>query len=222
MLNLAEDSFDWLILLCLMYCKMQSALLAARAHCWLMLSCCHSAPWHSFLLPYSYSFPSLYLSPIILNSTCRTRCLPLLTFMMLMIVEWPNVSKSYFKSSHPFRDSKAPPSLASCWEWISLLHPILKMLKSAGPRTEPWGTSLVTDYQPDVAPFTKTLWAILLSQFLTQQNMNSSTSQMDTVFRRMALGMVSKASLKSRKIMVVTDGNKLCYTALIREKLGHI
>lgn len=30
------------------------------------------------------------------------------------------------------------------------------MVNSVGPRSEPWGTPLLTDYQPDVAPFTKT------------------------------------------------------------------
>ncbi|CAM9921516.1 unnamed protein product [Bubo scandiacus] len=44
------------------------------------------------------------------------------------------------------------------------------MLNRSGPKTEPWGTPLVTGRQLDLTPFTTTLWARPSSQFFTQQS----------------------------------------------------
>lgn len=171
--------------------------LGARARCWLMLGCCHSAPWHSFLLPSSYSSPSLYLCSLLLHPRCRTWCIPLFNFMMMMIVEWCSVSKSYFKASHPSRDSRAPPSLAYCWGWISLLHPTLKVWNSAGPRIEPWRTPLVTVHQPDAASFTKPFEQYCWASSSPSKKWTCLPHRW-TLFRRMSWRMVSKALLKSK------------------------
>lgn len=172
--------------------------LGARARCWLMLGCCHSAPWHSFLLPSSYSSPSLYLCSLLLHPRCRTWCIPLFNFMMLMIVEWCSVSKSYFKASHPSRDSRAPPSLAYCWGWISLLHPTLKVWNSAGPRIEPWRTPLVTATSQVQPHLLNPLSNIVVPVHHPAKNELVYLTDGHCSFRRMSWRMVSKALLKSK------------------------
>ncbi|KAK4821248.1 hypothetical protein QYF61_016547 [Mycteria americana] len=44
---------------------------------------------------------------------------------------------------------------------------LIKILNRTGPKTEPWGTPLVTGCQLDLTPFTTTLWAQPSSQFFT-------------------------------------------------------
>lgn len=51
--------------------------------------------------------------------------------------------------------------------------------------------------------------------------MNLFTSQMDTVQKDVMKDGI-KGFTEIQKYYVVTDRNKLCYTALIREKLAHI
>jgi len=45
---------------------------------------------------------------------------------------------------------------------------LIKILNKTGPKTEPWGTPLVTSHQLDLTPFTTTLCAQPFSQFLIQ------------------------------------------------------
>ncbi|KAK4828429.1 LOW QUALITY PROTEIN: hypothetical protein QYF61_026525 [Mycteria americana] len=51
---------------------------------------------------------------------------------------------------------------------------LIKILNKTGPKTEPWGTPLVTGRQLDLVPFTTTLWAQPSSQFFTQQIVHPS------------------------------------------------
>lgn len=192
MLNLAEESFVWLTLLCLMYPKIQPALWVpghAAGLCWAAVTQHPDIPF--------CCYPSLYLCSLLLHPRCRTWCIPLFNFMMLMIVEWCSVSKSYFKASHPSRDSRAPPSLAYCWGWISLLHPTLKVWNSAGPRIEPWRTPLVTVHQPGAASFTKPFEQYCCASSSPSKKWTCLPHRW-TLFRRMSWRMVSKALLKSK------------------------
>ena len=66
------------------------------------------------------------------------------------------------RASLPSRESTAPLNLVSLANLFNIyLVPVfgsfIKILKSTGPKIEPWGTLLVTGRQPDVTAFTVTL-----------------------------------------------------------------
>ncbi|CAM9595396.1 unnamed protein product, partial [Bubo scandiacus] len=73
----------------------------------------------------------------------------------------------------------------------------IKMLNRSGPKTEPWGTPLMTGSQLDLTLFTTTLWARPSSQFFTQQSVCPSKPRAASFARRMLWETVSKALLKS-------------------------
>ncbi|KAK4831737.1 LOW QUALITY PROTEIN: hypothetical protein QYF61_018867 [Mycteria americana] len=89
----------------------------------------------------------------------RIQHLLLLNFIRLVIAQLTSLSRSLCKVSLPSRESTAPPSLVSSANLLNVhLIPastsFIKTLKSTGPKTEPWGTPLVTGCEPDVTPFT--------------------------------------------------------------------
>lgn len=153
-----NTSFDWMAMMCLVYPKMQFALLAARAQCWLMLSLLSTnTPRCLFSeLLSSHSSLSLHLQ-------VQSLVFSFVNFVSWMIALCYNTSRSFWKASCPSRVSTVPPSIVSanlqrmCSTTAS--RSLLKMLS----RTDPWGTPLVTCHQPDVAPFTTIFWALLLS-----------------------------------------------------------
>ena len=55
---------------------------------------------------------------------------------------------------------------------------LINTLKKTAPRTEPWGTPLVTGCQPEVATFTRTLWTLPFSQIFTQHTMKPLIPQL--------------------------------------------
>ena len=67
------------------------------------------------------------------------------------------------KASLLLRDSTGPPNLVPSTNLLSMhlssaSRSFIKMLKKTGPTMEPWGTQLVSCCQPDVTPFTISLW----------------------------------------------------------------
>jgi len=77
----------------------------------------------------------------------------------------------------------------------------MKMRKSNGPRTEPWGTPLMTRLQSYVAPLTNTLCSLLLSQSLIQCATCPSIPCAFSFRRSLSCGTLSNAQAKSRNMM---------------------
>ncbi|CAN0178455.1 unnamed protein product, partial [Bubo scandiacus] len=73
----------------------------------------------------------------------------------------------------------------------------IKMLNRSGPKTEPWGTPLVTGRQLELTPLTTTLWARPSSQFFIQRSVCPSKPQAASFTKRMLWETVSKSLLKS-------------------------
>lgn len=62
---------------------------------------------------------------------------------------------------------------------------LINISNRTDPRIQPWGPPQVTGCQPNVAPFTTTVWALPFSQFFTQHTVNLLISQLNSLFRRM-------------------------------------
>ena len=62
---------------------------------------------------------------------------------------------------------------------------LIRMLKSTGPRTDPWGTLLVPGLHPDTDPLIKTLWLCPASQFLIHWTVHPSNPHFSNLERRM-------------------------------------
>lgn len=136
-------------MLCLMHPKLLFTFLAARTHCWLMLSLLLTSTPTSLTagLLSHHLFPSLCLCPALLHSNCSTSTCPCWISCRIWSLYQ---SISHWKVSHlipSFRKSTAPFSLVfvSKFGYIPLLHPDhwQKILNQTGPRIEPWGTLLV-------------------------------------------------------------------------------
>ena len=185
-------SFDYLVVLCLMHSRMLLALLAARAHCWLILSLLSSSTPRSPSagLLSSYSSPNLYLGLVLLCPRCRIRHLDLITFMLLIIAQCSSLSRSLCKASCPSGESIASPSLVPSANllmehWTPTVRSSIIILDRTDPRIEHWGTPLVVCCQPDVvAPFTPTDWALPFSYFFTQWTISALIPQLDNLCRR--------------------------------------
>uniref|UniRef100_A0A8C8AAR1 Retinoic acid receptor responder 1 n=1 Tax=Otus sunia TaxID=257818 RepID=A0A8C8AAR1_9STRI len=70
------------------------------------------------------------------------------------------------------------------------------MLNRSGPKTQPWGTPLLTGHQSDLTPFTTTLWAQPSNHFFTQRSVCPSKPRAASFGRRMLWETLSKALLK--------------------------
>ena len=73
--------------------------------------------------------------------------------------------------------------------WVFLL---MKVLKSSSPKTDPWGTPLLTGLHPDTEPLITTLWLHPASQFLIHQTVHPSNPYLSNLERRMWWGTMSK------------------------------
>ena len=80
-------SFDRLVMLCLMHPRMRFALLAARAHCWLISSLLSTNTPRSLSagLLSSHSSPNLYLCPVLLHPRCRIQHLQVVSDFKILI-----------------------------------------------------------------------------------------------------------------------------------------
>ena len=197
--------------ICLMHPRTWFVLLATRAPCWLLLSLQSTSTPRSLSagLLFSHSSPNLYLCPEFLCPRCEIWHLDLLYFIPLTIFQCCYLSLSFLKPSHSLRESTTPSSLVSSANLL-MVHStpasrlFIKILNRTGCGTEPWGTPLVTSHQPDVAPFTTTLWTLPCSQFFTQHMVYLLIPQLDNLFRRMLWGTASKTLWKSRIITSTT------------------
>lgn len=78
----------------------------------------------------------------------------------------------------------------------SYIHITNKNIDRIVHRLEPWGTLLETGHHPDAALFTTALWALPLSQFITQHDVNLFISQLDNLLRMILRGSVLDVFLK--------------------------
>lgn len=79
----------------------------------------------------------------------------------------------------------------------------INILKKPGSRTESWGAHLVTIHEPDLGPFTTTLWALPFSQFFTQNNRKLLIPQLH-FYKIMLWDSESKELLESIKKTTAT------------------
>jgi len=75
---------------------------------------------------------------------------------------------------------------------------LIKMLKSIGPKTDPWGTLLVTGLHLDREPLITTLCLRPFNQFLVHPLVHPSNPHPTNLETGMWRGTMSKALLKSR------------------------
>jgi len=109
-----------------------------------------------------------------------------------------NLSGYICKPFYPQRSLKTPPNSASSTNLVCIqllcpdhLHICIQSLKRTGPKTEPFGTPLMTGHQLDVAPFT--LWAKPASQLFTHCIMYLSGWILDVLSRRILWETVLKS-----------------------------
>jgi len=102
-------------MLCLMYTRVQLALLAARAHCWFMFNLLSTRTPGSLSvgLISGLSSPILNLQPGLPCFRCRIQHLLLLNFKLLVVAQLSDLSWSLCKASPPLMELTAPPDLVS-------------------------------------------------------------------------------------------------------------
>ncbi|KAK4811045.1 hypothetical protein QYF61_015749 [Mycteria americana] len=106
--------------------------------------------------------------------SCRTLHLALLNPIQLTSAHRSSLSRSLCRAFLPSSRSTLPHNLVSSANLLRVhsipsSRSLIKILNKTGPKTEPWGTSLVTSRQLDLTPFTTTLWARPSSQFLPSE-----------------------------------------------------
>ena len=74
----------------------------------------------------------------------------------------------------------------------------IKYIKSVGPRTEPWGTPLVTFVEVEDLSFIETCWVLPVKKSLTQSETFPPTPYPCNFVKSLSWGTESKAFLKSR------------------------
>ncbi|KAK4827472.1 hypothetical protein QYF61_018708 [Mycteria americana] len=131
---------------------------------------------HSQVLFHQAAFQALFPKPVALHGVVVTQVQDL----ALSLVEphtiglgpsiWPvqvplsTLPPNLVPSANLLRAHSIPSSRSS-----------IKILNKSGPKTEPWGTPLVTGCQLDLTPFTTTLWVQPSSQFFTHQRERCSS-----------------------------------------------
>ena len=73
---------------------------------------------------------------------------------------------------------------------------LIEMLKSSGPRMDPWGTPLITGLHLDMEPLTTALWLRPSNQFLIQHIVQPSNPSLSNLEIRLWCRTVSKAQLQ--------------------------
>ena len=73
---------------------------------------------------------------------------------------------------------------------------LIEMLKSSGPRMDPWGTPLITGLHLDMEPLTTALWLRPSNQFLIQHILQPSNPSLSNLEVRLWCRTVSKAQLQ--------------------------
>ncbi|XP_058029134.1 nicotinamide riboside kinase 1 isoform X1 [Ahaetulla prasina] len=148
--------------LCLCSPELCWLFLAAAAHCWLI------SKWLSTRTPRSLSqvlllskVPHIRYLCILLLPKCRTLLFSLLNFILLDSAQCSSLSRSFCNLSLSSGVLAIPASLVSSANlmsspFIPLSKSLMKMLKSTGPKTEPWGTPLHTSLHVDVVPLRTT------------------------------------------------------------------
>lgn len=102
--------------------------------------------------------------------------------------------------SLPSRESTATSHLLANLLNIHLIPSsrwFLKILKSTVSKIQPWTAPLVTGYQPDVTPFTKTLQDRPISLLIFQCITDMSSCVLNILSRRILWETISNALLKS-------------------------
>ena len=75
---------------------------------------------------------------------------------------------------------------------------LIEMLKSSGPRMDPWGTPLITGLHLDMEPLTTALWLRPSNQFFTHQKVQTSNLYLSNLEIWMWCGTTPKALHKYR------------------------
>ena len=88
---------------------------------------------------------------------------------------------------------------------------LMKMLKSTSPKTDPWGTPLVTGLYLNIEPLITTLCLLLSNQFLIHWTVHPSNPYLSNLERRMWWGTTSKTLQKSRKMTAVVFCGLILY-----------
>ena len=156
-------SLDLLALLLLMQPRIRLAVWAVNAQCQVMLNLLStSTPKSSFSgLLSIHSPPSLYLCLGLPQPMCRTLHLTLLNLVRFAQAHFLILSRSLWVTSFFSSVSTAPHSLVSSVNLlrvhsVPLSMLLTKRLNSTVPRTQPWGTPLVTGVHLDIEPLTAT------------------------------------------------------------------
>jgi len=148
------------------------AFLAARAHCWLTVNFSSTRTPRSLSteLLSSRSAPSLYWCMGLFLPRCRTLHLPLFNFISFLSAQLSSLSRSRWMAAQASGVSATPPGYVSSANLLSA-HSVpssrscINKLNKTGLSTDPWGTPLATDFQPDSTSLITTLWALPFSQF---------------------------------------------------------
>lgn len=168
--------FPQLAVLGLMHSRIQLALLAARACCWLVFNLLSNRSTRSFSVGLfsSLSSPSLYIYLELPRVKYRIRHLVLLNFMWLVIAQPYILWKSLCKAFLPSRESTASPDLVLSKYLLSMcsssLSKALKTWKRSGPQNGAWRNP-TSDCPPawSVTPITLTFLAWPINQLFTHQ-----------------------------------------------------
>ena len=132
------------------------------AHYWLVLNVASTRLLSFFAGLLSSSSPSLHTYLGLPWPRCKTLHFTLLNLIWLTWTHLSSVSMSFWMASLPPALSTVLPRLVSSAillrvQLIPSYMSLIKMLKSTSPKTDAWGTPLVTNLHLDIEPLTTTL-----------------------------------------------------------------
>ena len=172
----------------------------ARAHCWLMLSFSSTRTPKSFSAGLLLrSFPSLYSYLGLPWSKCKTLHFALLNLIRFRWANFLNLSRFLWMASLPSAVSTAPLSLVSSANLLRVHSipspmPLIKMLKSIRPKTDSWGTPLISNLYLDIEPLARILWLQSSKQFLIHRIVHSPNPSLSNLEIRINLSNLEISS----------------------------
>uniref|UniRef100_A0A8D2PZR9 P2X purinoceptor n=1 Tax=Varanus komodoensis TaxID=61221 RepID=A0A8D2PZR9_VARKO len=134
---------------------------------------------------------------------CKTLHLSTLNAILLSPAHFHSLSRSFWIWSTCSSVVATAPVLVSSANLISRLFTpssmsLMKRLNRIGPRTEPWGTLLVTGRHPDDSPLMVTLRFLSVNHALMHRSVLWCIPKLLSFSTRISWGALSKALLKSR------------------------
>lgn len=189
-------SLDGLAVLCEMYPRVKFALLAARAHVGSYWACCQLE------IPLCMAALQSLLSQVKLVSSVALFQLQHPAFVFVKCPATGDCPMLHLDpSARPLAPWESQLHLPvwhhqQSWGWHS--HLLVRVLSRGGPRTWPWGATLVTGCQLDAPLLTTTLWALSFSCLFYQCTTNLLTPQLESLSKTVLWRTTSKALLKSR------------------------